>query len=63
MSESWYVGQEAIDAGFCDGLIEDDFSNAAFSNCFKVDGVSYTYGKYMENFVPDEIRKKGSGTF
>lgn len=57
-AESWYVGQEAIDAGFCDGLIEDDFSNAAFSNCFKVDGVSYTYGKYMENFVPDEIRKK-----
>lgn len=57
-AESWYVGQEAIDAGFCDGLIEGDFSNAAFSNCFKVDGVSYTYGKYMENFVPDEIRKK-----
>ncbi len=57
-AESWYVGQEAIDAGFCDGLIEDNFSNAAFSNCFKVDGVSYTYNKYMENFVPDEIRKK-----
>ena len=57
-AESWYVGQEAIDAGFCNVLIEDDFSNAAFSNCFKVGGVSYTYGKYMENFVPDEIRKK-----
>ena len=26
-AESWYVGQEAIDAGFCNVLIEDDFSN------------------------------------
>lgn len=57
-AESWYVGQEAIDAGFCDGLIEDDFSNSAFKNCFMVDGISYTYNRYMENFVPDEIRKK-----
>ena len=57
-AESWYVGQEAIDAGFCDGLIEDDFSNSAFSNCFKVDGVSYSFKNYLEKFVPDEIRKK-----
>ncbi len=57
-AESWYVGQEAVDTGFCDGLIEHDFSNSAIKNCFKVDGVSYTYSKYMENFVPYEIRKK-----
>ena len=57
-AESWYVGQEAIDAGFCDGLIEDDFSNSAFKNCFKVDGVSYSFKNYLEKFVPEEIRKK-----
>lgn len=56
--ESWYVGQEAIDAGFCDELIEEDFQNSAFTNKFMVDGVSYTFKNYLETFVPDNIRKK-----
>lgn len=29
-AESWYVGQEAIDAGFCDGLIEGIFQTPHF---------------------------------
>ena len=56
--ESWYVGQEAVDAGFCDELIDADFQNSIFSNKFMVDGVSYTFKNYLETFVPDSIRKK-----
>lgn len=56
--ESWYVGQEAVDAGFCDGLIEEGFTNSAFSGKYTVDGVSYSFKNYLETFVPDEIRKK-----
>lgn len=59
--ESWYVGQEAVDAGFCDSIIEADFQNSAFSNKFIVDGVSYSFKNYMEKFVPDNIRKKVQG--
>ncbi len=71
--ESWYVGQEAVDAGFCDSVIETDFQNSAVTNQFMVDGVSYSFKNYMEKFVPDDIRKKvqalsgfpqkGTGTF
>lgn len=56
--ESWYVGQEAIDAGFCNELIESDVQNNMFSNKFLVDGVSYTFKNYLETFVPANIRKK-----
>lgn len=56
-AESWYVGQEAVDAGFCDEVIETDFTNSAAGK-FMVDGVSYSYKNYMETFVPDNIRKK-----
>lgn len=56
--ESWYVGQEAVDAGFCDGIIEADFQDSAFSNNFMMDGDSYTFKNYIEKFVPDDIRKK-----
>ncbi len=56
--ESWYVGQEAVDAGFCDSVIDADIQNSAFSNKFIVDGVSYSLKNYLENFVPDNIRKK-----
>lgn len=57
--ESWYVGQEAVDAGFCDEVIETQFQNNAFTNnLFMVDGVSYSFTNYIENFVPDDIRKK-----
>ena len=56
--ESWYVGQEAVDAGFCDSVIEADFQNSALSKNFMVDGVSYSFKNYMEKFVPDNIRKR-----
>lgn len=56
--ETWYVGQEAVDAGFCDSVIDADIQNSAFLNQFIVDGVSYNFKNYVENFVPDNIRKK-----
>lgn len=56
--ESWYVGQEAVDAGFCDSVIEADFQNCALSNYFIVDGVPYSFKNYMEKFVPNHVRKK-----
>lgn len=64
--ESWYVGQEAVDAGFCDSVIEADFQNSVFTNKFMVNGVPYSFRNYVEKFVPDNIRKKVqdlSGTF
>ena len=64
--ESWYVGQEAVDAGFCDSVIEADFQDSVFTNKFMVNGVPYSFKNYMEKFVPDNIRKKVqdlSGTF
>lgn len=56
--ESWYVGQEAVDAGFCDSVVKTEFQNNAFSNNFTVNGVSYSFKNYLETFVPDDIRKK-----
>lgn len=56
--ESWYVGQEAVDAGFCDSVIEADFQNSALSKNFMVDGIPYSFKNYVEKFVPDNIRKK-----
>lgn len=57
-AESWYVGQEAVDVGFCDEVIEADFQDSAFSNKFMVDGVPYTFKNYLETFVPANIQKK-----
>lgn len=56
--ESWYVGQEAVDAGFCDSVIETDFQNSVFSNNIMMNGVSYSFKNYVEKFVPENIRKK-----
>lgn len=53
--ESWYVGQEAVDAGFCDSILESSFQN---SNTFTENGISYSFQNYMEKFVPNEIQKK-----
>lgn len=71
--ESWYVGQEAVDAGFCDEVIETGFQDNAFLNKFSVNGVPCSFKNYLETVVPDNIRKKvqalsippskGSGTF
>lgn len=56
--ESWYVGQEAVDAGFCDSVVEADFQNSALSKNFMVNGVPYSFKNYVEKFVPDNIREK-----
>ncbi len=56
--ESWYVGQEAVDAGFCDSVIETDVQNSAVTDKFMVNGVMYSFKNYVEKFVPDNIRKK-----
>ena len=56
--ETWYVGQEAIDAGFCDELIDAGFQDNAFSNKFMVDGVSYSFKNYIDTCVPEKVRKK-----
>lgn len=64
--ESWYVGQEAVDAGFCDSVIEADFQSNVLANKFVVNGIPYSFKNYVEKFVPDNIRKKVrdlSGTF
>ena len=72
-AESWYVGQEAVDAGFCDEVIETGFQDNIFSNRFTVNGVPCSFKNYLEVAVPENIRKKvqalsitppkGSGTF
>ena len=56
--ESWYVGQEAVDAGFCDGIAETEPQSPQMSSMFMVDGIPYSFRNYMENFVPDSVRKK-----
>lgn len=56
--ESWYVGQEAIDAGFCDSLIEVGALEPGFSNSFVVDGTSYNFQNYLEQFVPQDVQRK-----
>lgn len=56
--ESWYVGQEAVDAGFCDSVIEADFQDSIFSNNIMMNGVSYSFRNYVEKFVPENIKKK-----
>ncbi|SHO50078.1 ATP-dependent protease ClpP, protease subunit [Anaerocolumna xylanovorans DSM 12503] len=59
--ESWYVGQEAIDAGFCNELIAgESFQNNALGDHknFMVNGKNYNFTNYIEAVVPDNIRKK-----
>ncbi len=57
-AESWYVGQEAVDAGFCDEVIETGFQDNAFSDRFTVNGVPCSFKNYLEIAVPENIRKK-----
>lgn len=60
-AESWYVGREAVDAGFCDEVIDDEFQNSdALLNrdILTVNGVRYNFTNYIQNFVPEDIRKK-----
>lgn len=59
--ESWYVGQEAVDAGFCDSVIETGVQDNAFLNNFGVDGRPCSFQDYLEDFVPEDVRKKAQG--
>lgn len=59
--ETWYVGQEAVDAGFCNELIAgESFQNNALGDHknFMVNGKHYNFTNYVEAVVPDNIRKK-----
>lgn len=74
-TETWYVGQEAIDDGFCTELIEESASVSDFinGNMLTVNGIVHNFrNDYVETSVPDEVRKKvlensktpqNSGTF
>ena len=56
--ESWYVGQEAIDNGFCDELIEDSFQNSyTDKNVLTANGIGYNFKNFVNTFAPDEVRK------
>lgn len=58
-NESWYVGQEAIDNGFCDELIEDSFQNTYTDrNVLTANGVGYSFKNFVNTFAPAEVRKK-----
>ncbi len=50
---AWYVGQEAVDNGFCDEVIEENFTNAAVTNEGR-----YSLKNYVEPILPDDVRKK-----
>ena len=56
--ESWYVGQEAVDAGFCDEVIETGFEQNGVSNCTYLKGVQFSFKNYLETVVPTDVRKK-----
>lgn len=60
-SETWLVGQEAIDEGFCTDLIEEAASISGFinGNALKVNGIVHNFrNDFVETAVPDDVRKK-----
>lgn len=58
-NETWYVGQEAVDNGFCDEIIDETVTNSITNeNVMTVNGVGYSFSNYVKEFVPDDIRKK-----
>jgi ATP-dependent protease ClpP protease subunit len=58
-AESWFVGQEAVDNGFCDEVVEENFQNSILNEkILTVNGIGYSFTNYVETFVPDEVRKK-----
>lgn len=56
--ESWYVGQEAVDAGFCDEVIETGFEESGLSNSAYLKGTRFSFKNYLETAVPTDVRKK-----
>ena len=58
--ETWYVGQEAVDAGFCDNVVQASFTDDV-SGQFFIDGTPHTFEDYLETAVPEDVRKKARG--
>lgn len=58
--ETWYVGQEAVDAGFCDSVVQASFTDSTAGRFF-IDGAPHTFKDYMETAVPEDVRKKAQG--
>ena len=58
--ETWYVGQEAVDAGFCDSVVQASFTDNV-SGQFFIDGAPHTFKDYMEAAVPEDVREKARG--
>lgn len=57
--ESWYVGQEAVDNGFCDEVIEEEFLKPYQDrNVLTLNGIGYSFTNFVEAFAPDYVRKK-----
>lgn len=59
-TETWLVGQEAVDEGFCTDIIEEakvtNFVNGAM---LTVNGIAHNIrNDYVDSVIPDEIRKK-----
>jgi len=58
--ETWYVGQEAVDAGFCDSVVQARFTDNV-SGQFFIDGAPHTFKDYMETAVPEDVRERAQG--
>ena len=58
--ETWYVGREAVDAGFCDSVVQASFTDSV-SGQFFIDGAPHTFKDYMETSVPEDVRKRAQG--
>lgn len=63
-NETWYVGREAVENGFCDEVIDEGFSDSCqdekilAGNVLAVNGTGYSFTNYVKTFAPDEVRKK-----
>lgn len=70
-TETWLVGQEAVDEGFCTDIIEEaEVTNFVNGDALTVNGILHTIrNDYVDSVIPDEVRKKvlaitnQSGTF
>lgn len=58
--ETWYVGREAVDAGFCDSVVQASFTDNVLGQFF-IDGAPHTFKDYMETAVPEDVRKRAQG--
>lgn len=55
--ETWYVGQEAVDAGFCDSVVQASFIDSAAGRFF-IDETPHTFKDYVETVVPEDVRER-----